>query len=293
MRIAHLLMVHKNADQVKRLIRALAHEHADCYIHLDAKADMREYAQLAALPGVTFIQKRHGVRWASYSFVEAIIQGVREILASGTAYDFINLLSGQDYPIQPAEAIHQFYAKHVGRSFLSYEPQGSAWWQHAGQRIERYHSIYFDFKFQYKLQSLANQLLPKRRFPFQYTLYGGPYGSWWTMAPDCAAYLVDFLDRHPALRRFSYFTWGADEFLFSTILLNSPLKDNIINDNHRYIDWSGGGANPKVLTVADAQALLGSGKLFARKFDTTQDAEILDLIDQSLSHSVPSPFSHS
>ncbi len=287
MRIAHLIMVHKNAGQVQRLIRALSHEHFDFYIHLDAAADIREYAHLQALPGVKFIEKRHSVRWASYSFVEAIVQSLREILASGSRYEFINLLSGQDYPIKPADTIYRFFAQHVGCSFLSFEPQESAWWQHAIERVEQYHTVYFRFKFQYKLQAFLNKVLPKRRFPLPYALYGGPLGSWWTLSTDCAAYLVEFLDQHAALRRFSHFTWGSDEFLPATILMNSPLKDKIVNNNYRYIDWSGGGANPKILTVADATALQRSYKLFARKFDTTQDADVLDVLDQTLTNPKP------
>ncbi|SFQ51908.1 beta-1,6-N-acetylglucosaminyltransferase [Hymenobacter arizonensis] len=284
MRIAHLIMVHKNPDQVERLLKALAHEQFDFFIHLDAKIDPKDYAHLSALPRVHFIQKRQFVRWAAYSFVEAICQSIKEIQASGT-YEFINLLSGQDYPIKPAESIYQFFNQHVGCTFLSFEPRESDWWRHAITRVERYHSVYFDFKFQYKLQALANRLLPKRKFPLPYTLYGGPYGSWWTLSADSAKYLVDFIDSHAELRRFSLFTWGSDEFLVSTILMNSPLKDRIINDNYRYIDWSKGGANPKILTVNDASLLAHTYKLFARKFDTTQDAEILDVIDQSMNNS--------
>ena len=275
-------MVHKNPSQVKRLIDTLAHEDFDFYIHLDKKADMDEYAHLAAIPRVKFIEKRHWVRWASYRFTEAILQGVREILATDEQYDFINLLSGQDYPIKPVESIYNFFARHIGCSFLSFEREGSSWWSHAITRVEQYHTTYFNFKGQYKLQAIANNVLPKRKFPLPYTLYGGPYGSWWTMSNDCANYLIEFIDKNSKLRRFTQFTWGSDEFLISTILMNSPYKDRIVNDNYRYIDWSQGGANPKSLTVADANKLAHSHKLFARKFDINQDAEILDLIDQSL-----------
>ena len=282
MKMAHLIMVHKNPSQVKRLIDTLAHEDFDFYIHLDKKADMDEYAHLAAIPRVKFIEKRHWVRWASYRFTEAILQGVREILATDEQYDFINLLSGQDYPIKPVESIYNFFARHIGCSFLSFEREGSSWWSHAITRVEQYHTTYFNFKGQYKLQAIANNVLPKRKFPLPYTLYGGPYGSWWTMSNDCANYLIEFIDKNSKLRRFTQFTWGSDEFLISTILMNSPYKDRIVNDNYRYIDWSQGGANPKSLTVADANKLAHSHKLFARKFDINQDAEILDLIDQSL-----------
>lgn len=282
MRLAHLILAHKNSEQVKRLIQALAHEQCDTYIHLDAKADIREFEHLAALPQVHFIRQRHLVRWGAYSLVEATVQGVREILASGIAYDFINLLSGQCYPIKPAEAIHGFFAQHPGRSFFAYEALGSDWWQHATRRIEQYHTVYYRFRFQYVLEGLLNKLLPKRRFPLPFALYGGTYGTWWTMSRECAEYLVAFLDQNNRLQRFSRYTWGADEFIISTILLNSPLKDTIVNDCYRYIDWSGGGANPKLLTVADAPALSRSDRLFARKFDTDHDAAVLDIIDQTM-----------
>lgn len=290
MRIAHLIMVHKNAAQVERLLFALRHVDADFYIHLDLKADMADYQYLAALPRVQFITARISARWASFRFVEAIVGSVREVLASGEHYDFINLLSGQDYPIKPIASIHKALSQQVGASFLSVEPEGSPWWQGAIQRVEKYHSVYFEFKGQYQLQRLANMLLPKRHFPLPYTLYGSADGSWWTMSAACASYLVRFIDEHPEICQFGRFTWGSDEFMIATILMNSPLKETIINDNHRYIDWSAGGANPKVLALADADALARSPKWFARKFDVDYDAKILDYVDRVLTqqlHKMP------
>ena len=284
MRIAHLITVHKNPTQVERLLGALTHKDADFYLHVDKNVDIRPFAHLARLPRVQLTRTRVAVRWASYRFTEALLECTREILATGQPYDFINLLSGQDYPIKPVETIHQFLARHVGYSFLSFEGEDSRWWGHARSRIEQYHTTYYQFKGQYRLQSLLNKLLPKRRFPLPYALYGGPDGSWWTMSAACAAYFVEFVDGHPELRWFCRFTWGSDEFLPATILLNSPLKDTIINENYRYIDWSGGGANPKLLTMADVAALARSPKLFARKFDPAHDAEILDVVDQTLLH---------
>jgi hypothetical protein len=275
-------MVHKNPAQVERLLGALAHEGVDCFLHLDRKADMRQYAYLANRPNVYFTPRRFLVHWASYRFTRAIVESVRDVLATGVAYDFINLLSGQDYPLKPAATIHRFLARHRGQSFLSFEPQGSAWWRHAITRIERYHTTYFNFRGQYRLQEWLNQLLPRRRFPLDYELYGGPNSSWWTLSREGANYLVQFLDEHAAVRRFSLFTWGSDEFLIATVLLNSPLQPWIVNDNYRYIDWSGGGANPKVLTAEDFEDLAQSPQLYARKFDLTQDAGILDRIDREL-----------
>ena len=293
MRVATIIVAHKNAGQLKRLLTALSHEQVDCYIHLNKATDLRDFAHLASLPRVRFIEKRLLVYWASYRFTEAILQSIREILATGIAYDYINVLSGQDYPLKPAAAIQAFLAARAGTSFLAYEREGSAWWAQAMGRVERYHTTYFNFRGQYRLQNIANRLLPRRRFPLPYTLYGGPNAAWWILRRDCAAYLLDFLDRHPEVSNFSRFTWGCDEFLIPTILLNSPLREGIVNNNYRYIDWSAGGAHPKLLTMADADRLAHSDCLFARKFDDEQDAEILDFVDQTLLAQTPASLAHS
>ncbi|MEI6087851.1 MAG: glycosyl transferase, partial [Bacteroidota bacterium] len=59
-------------------------------------------------------------------------------------------------------------------------------------------------------------------------------------------------------------------------------KAQMINDNLKYIDWSLGGASPKILTIDDIDKISKSGKFFARKFDANFDSEVLDWIDTNL-----------
>ena len=61
-----------------------------------------------------------------------------------------------------------------------------------------------------------------------------------------------------------------DELFFQTLIMNSTLRDSVVNDNLRYLDWSREPA-PAVLGVGDVDRMLGSDKLFARKFDETVD----------------------
>ena len=86
-----------------------------------------------------------------------------------------------------------------------------------------------------------------------------------TLTEDCAAYIVKFIESNKKLRRFIRFTWGPDEFLFPTLIMNSAFKETVINDNFYYIDWSGGGSNPKILTLDDYDKLRSTDKIFARK----------------------------
>ncbi|MGV3638947.1 MAG: beta-1,6-N-acetylglucosaminyltransferase [Adhaeribacter sp.] len=282
MRIAHLIIAHKEPAQVARLVKHLVHERSDIYLHVDKKTDISAFAFLEQAGKVIFIRNRQLVRWAGYSFTKAILTGMREILASGRPYDFINVMSGQEYPIKPLASLHDYLEQHLGYTFMCCEPNGSPWWQEAISRVEQYHSTDFHFRGQYQLQFLANRLLPKRKFPLPFTLYGGNCAMYWTISQACAAYVVDFLDQHPQVPRFARFTWAPDEFLIPTIIMNSPFRNKVIPNNLRYIDWSEGGPNPKLLTKADFERLKNSDSFFARKFDVRQDSQILDKLDEML-----------
>jgi hypothetical protein len=52
------------------------------------------------------------------------------------------------------------------------------------------------------------------------------------------------------------------------------------NSDKRYILWrSPDKLHPDVLTVEDFDLMVGSGKHFARKFDSGVDARVLDMLD--------------
>ena len=90
-----------------------------------------------------------------------------------------------------------------------------------------------------------------------------------------------FLRENPDYVRFFEHVFVPDELFFQTIVMNSELRDTVENDDLRYLDWSREPA-PVVFTRADLPALLGSGQLFARKFDETVDSDVLDVLDRHL-----------
>ena len=276
MKIAHLILCHAYPEQLKRLILRLAHDDAYFYIHLDKKTEIAPFVSLEKILNVCFIKNRVKVNWAGYSIVQATLNSFKEILASGIQYDYINILSGQDYPLKPTEEIHAFFANNPGKAFMETLVIADEW-QEALPRLTKYHFSDFSFWGKYTAERLVNAVLPARKFP------GGlvPVGrsSWLTLTTACAAYIITYLEDNPALVRFFKFTWGVDELIFQTILYNSSFKKDIVYNNLRYVDWSEGNANPKVLTMADADVLINSGKLFARKFNAEKDNKILDYLD--------------
>jgi hypothetical protein len=276
MKLAHLILAHNQPAQLERLIKRLTHPDADVYIHLDKKTPMQQFEHLQQLPNVFFVQARVKVYWGSYNIVQATLNAFKEILQAGKTYQFVNLLSGQDYPLTSAANIHHYLNVNQGTAFMNYllfDPD----WTEALARIQEYHFNNLQIKGRYTLQKLVNTILPKRTLPNALIPVGR--SQWFTISADQVRYILDYWESNPKLRRFIKLTWAPDEFIFQTILYNSEYKSKMVNDDLRYIDWSDGGVSPKTLTIADAEQLLASGKLFARKFDQNKDSAILDLLD--------------
>jgi hypothetical protein len=273
-------LAYKDPQQIERLVKRLYHPNFHFYIHVDLNFDIKPFEFLGDIPNVFFVKQRFKMIWASYRFSETLVFIMQDLLAKKN-YDFISFFSGQDYPIKDTDEIYEYYLNNIGYSFISVEPQNSPWYEECRKRYELYHMTYYSFKGTNVLVKLINSLIPKRKFPVYSKVYGGPRATWLTLSAEAAHFLIKTINSNKALRRFGKFTWAPDEFFFPTILLNSHLKNKVILDSGRYIDWSEGGANPKIFTKDDFSALIKSEKLFARKFDQQIDTEILDLLDET------------
>jgi hypothetical protein len=278
MKLAHLILAHKNPVMIERLVRRLHHQDADVYIQLDLKANIDDYKHLEAIGHVWFVGNRVKTEWGNYSIIQATINGFQHILQTGIAYSHINLLSGQDYPLKPIEEIQQFLFANTGKTFMHSLSIDDNEWPDGKLRIAKYSLGDYNIPGKYRLNSLLNALLPPRKPPYGLKPYGR--SQWLTITPECAQYCIDYIKTKPRLRRFFRMTWAVDEVYFQTILENSPLRHKIVNDNLRYIEQEGPN-RPNIFTLADGKKLLASGKLFARKFDTEVDEAIFDYLDKA------------
>jgi hypothetical protein len=281
MRIAHIIMAHKNPNQLKRLVERLNHPNFDVYIHIDKKALIDDFQQISTLNQVWLLKDRIDCNWGGNSLLTGILRALKEVTESGKNYDFINLISAQDYPLVPTEDMYNYFYKNLGTNFLSFEEsKDSEWWKKAVHRYEKYHLTDYNFKGKYLVQKVLNTFLPKRKFPLEIDLYGGCKSTWWTISGECAKYVIEALLTNRKLNNFLKFSWGTDEFAIPSIIMNSPFKKNTINENMRYIDWSEGNAHPKLLGSDDFEKIKSSGMLFGRKFDIEFDEAILNKIDR-------------
>ena len=279
MRLAHLILVHNNPIQLERLLKKMVYSNSDVYIHVDKKSDLSQFEYLKSLPNTFFIEKRISVGWGNYSMVKATLSSMQEILDTKKKYSHINLLSGQDYLLKRIEEIEAFYFANTDKSYMAYLSIEEEW-PDAQMRLIKYNlgDLYIPFNFW--VQLCFNKVMPKRKVPGNLKPYGR--SQWVTLTPESVQYVLDFLKANKKALRFFKWTWAVDEIFFQTILLNSPFKESIVNENKRYIKFENNELNPKILRVSDAESLLNSNKFFARKFSMQEDSQILDILDHAM-----------
>jgi hypothetical protein len=287
-RYAYIVHAFKNAEQLTRLVRALATPEVAFYLHIDAKVDIKPF-QLAmahaAIDNVTFV-RRENSRWGSIGCVKAVLNGMAEV-EKRESIEYAHLLSGQDYPIKSNAEIAAFFAKNKDLTYMWSVPLPYANWSGNGglDRLTEYHVQ--PFKSRALCQGLnraiglAHPLLPRRRQPVDLKPYGGSF--YFSLSRYALRYVLEFVNSWPEYLKFHKWTLIPEEIFFQMILLNSAdprIRDNIRNESLTYSDWPAVGPVPAVLTESHLPVLENSHCLFARKFDMAKGSSVLDVLDK-------------
>ncbi len=275
MRLAYIISAYKLPAQLERLIRRLAAPGATFRVHVDRKTSGAMYREMVARVDdldVTFLP-RHLSHWGGFGHVRTSLKGLDDLVRTEEPFDYAVLLTGQDYPLRGPRGIAGRLAEGQGRSFMNNWSLPHAPWGARGglERIEDWHVV------TYRRAHLALPL--RRELPDGLVPRGG--GAYWCFSHALVHFVHEFVRSRPDVVRFFEHVLNPDELFFQTIVISSHLRDTVENENLRYIDWSREPA-PAVLGRGDLDAMLASGKLFARKFDETVDADVLDLLDAAI-----------
>ena len=284
MRIAYLIVAHRQPDQLERLLRAI-HDPDNLYLlQLDSKAPRELHARMstfAARQSNLALAPARDIRWASWSLMDARLEGIERLLAMGRPWDLLINLSGQCFPLRTQPQIRAALDDQPGRNFVeTFDPLTT--WVDPYARVRR---IRIEVPFRstgYNLPRLRvdrwQRHLGDARF-----VGGSPYAG---LTREFCEHLI----RSPLLpryRRCLRFAYRPDEVLLPTFIMNSPMKDSVVNRNFHRVDWRAGGSHPRTCTIDDAAELLASEAFFARKFDIDVDAPIVDLLESRLVESRP------
>lgn len=279
MKTALLIHVHTNPNQVQRLVSRLRHVDVDIYVNVDAKVDIKEFEDKVS--DVTFIRNRVEVKWGRFSQVQQILNSFTEITQSGKAYSHILFISGQDYPIKPVDEIVNFLRNNKQKSFIDYHELGNDKWSNLMKK--RYEYWFFlnenDIRNNKFVRKGLKALGFKRKYPFSTVYYGS---CWFCLNMETVNYLLNFTEKNTETVDFFKHSGCSDELYIQSVLLNSPLKENFVNEIYRYFDWSAAGKSPKILTIKDYASIEKSNAWFARKLDLNVDPFLFDKLDEGI-----------
>lgn len=269
--LAFLIVAHHQPNHLARLIRALDHPRSFFFVHIDRKVDVAPFR--AAAPeqsNVVFLNDRVEVEWGKLSVVQATLALIECALASGRSFRYLNLLSGSDYPIKSRHDVFARLCASKGE-FLRIDRKVT------NDAADSHRHVVRD--------------LPGGIYFGDFTPYHG--SMYWSLTSDCIRYVHDFVKDNPGFVEVHRHVATPDEVFFHAILKRSPFAAAITQDfsgrdcpdhthhaNH-YIDWTTPWPNMNLtLEERNLPDLLASTCLFARKFDETRSARLLDLLDQ-------------
>lgn len=284
---AYIILAHKNPLQLHRLVGSLNDGFSHFFVHIDSSTDIGPFRILLSPQAHISILPRIKTEWGGFGLVKAILSGLEAVVHSKEEFGRVILLSGQDYPIKSNEEINDFFESHKEKNFLEHFPLPCpAKWKPDGglYRVNKYFlGLKTHQRYAAKSANFLGRLLPfmQRRTYSGMKAFAG--SMWWIINRHAAQYIVNFVAANPGYVQFHRFTFAPDELFFHMILLNSKenqIRTSIINDDLHFIRWKDiNASHPETIKQEDLDDLVRSDALFARKFDTTTDADILALVD--------------
>lgn len=290
MPLAYLILAHKNPRQVARLFEAL-HDPADRFVlHFDRRAPAalhslgralaRAHANVELLPARTIL-------WGGCEMAAVQVAAMAAALRGGGSWHHFVNLTGQDFPLKPRAEIEARLAAAPAASYVSwFDPAAVPLWSNTRERLERYYLEWPWLDRLLRLPAAGRRLrralgwrnrLPHlplyRRRPPGFRVYGG--ANHVVLSRAACLHLATSPDARRILRWLRHAA-HANEIVFQSVLLNSPLAPTIVNTHLREIDFPPHAPHPRTFTGADFERLARSDRLYARKFDETVDREVLE-----------------
>ena len=214
------------------------------------------------------------------------------------------LLSGNDYPVQPAKPLEDIFATggydvYLDHRLVDYSrpPDVNVDNGRYGFDSAEYVPLAYDRYIARRLwvpwyslerkkpkkvifAHLRAPLLAHPLTPFSksFKCYAG--ATWYSCNRKVAQILAEENALSKSLFRHYRKRMSPDESIPHTILCNRT--DLQIGPGLRYVDWTQGGPHPKTLGVEDIPLILASGACFARKFDLNKGAAVFDAIDAAV-----------
>lgn len=285
-RHAYCIIAHNEPYLFETLVSLLDDARNDIYVMIDAKSDIRLFNGVKTTHSrLCFLPNRVDIRWGDTSQMEAELALFEYAYRQGE-YLYYHLLSGADLPLKSQDEIHRLMDEELrGKEFIDVADDSFNSGE-AEYRTRYWHLFCRHFNAKNILVRYGARILRKLLVELQrlvgyrrdwdgMTIRKG--AQWCSISGEFCAYLLE--RKEYMLRKFRHVP-AVDEIFIQTMLWSSPFRkrkyvgEEGLSTNFRAIDWKRG--NPYVWRMEDLPGLLDSRMLFARKFSTEVDREIID-----------------
>jgi len=252
-KIAIMMLVHKNEDQVKRLISHLSKDF-DIYVHIDKRTPIEIQNEKTI-----FVYKKYKAYWGSFNQIMATLYLLEKAYKKG--YDRYVLISGEDLPIKSNEEIKKFFENNRNE-YINIDKLPTTKYLKAGfKRVTRHwrNKRLHDqngmiVRIIRRIERISFSLINMIRVrPIDYEFYGGT--NWFNITNSCVKSIFEYIRNDKKyIQRFKWTRCG-DEIFYQTIIHKiDHLK--VIDNCLRYIDRRNGGAHPKILLEEDYENII-------------------------------------
>lgn len=286
---AYLIMAHNDFSILKKTLLLLDDKNNEFYIHIDKKVknfDFDYFQNLLKYSRIHFI-KRRNIQWGSYNIIRTEMDLFKAAYKNN--YDVYHLISGSDMPIVSKESIKEFFDCHPDTEFIDIMRGEKL--SCLNDRTERFR--YYHFFNNYGINKFGMRRLDNLFVKIQKKLnvdrfkdeFEYAFGSEWVSLSRKG---VEALTKNEKwIKKHFRYTHCCDEIYKQTVFIKENLKvykGNI--PNMRLIMWgkNDDSCHPDVLRTSDFDNIKKSGCLFARKFSSEIDMEIVEMLYQSIIH---------
>jgi len=277
----YFVLAHHRPEQLRQLVEAIRDPRDLILLHVDFKSLLgvkperngtwpmaRRLAQ--RYPNIVLLRPRC-TNWGGWTLSQVLLDAIEMALRLSGQWTYMINLSGQCYPIKPLEEIRSALASAGERVFVEL--------RHFSTLPEddwhlRWHPI---MELPHKALKLPGPRQPPRDFELEYK------GSQWCFLPRSFCEWQRQAPIAHRIRRYLRRLLLSDELIVQTLVRNGPWRDRTAPHYGREIVWPG----PKVMTMQDWPRLTTSPAFFARKFDHTVDAEVVQRLARAFGHRLP------
>lgn len=301
-KIAYLISVHKDPNQVKRMIQALYQgNNTHFFIHIDAKCDQNEFKKKLSCykQNIHYTPNRYWIQWGGFNQVQYQKELLKTCIESGISFDRVFILTGQDYPLKSNDDINAELTKDSTKEYIiGLNISNIDYPTKIKRKLTIYH-FFRDLKIPSKTRKIFSgisrhimTIIPIRKKPYliidkeKWSIYQS--SAMMCITYNTAKYVADKLKDHRIIRYFKY-SFTPDELVIPTIIFNSPFRTNCMYyKKEEYeglktlsaITYFNYGKKIQTFTLNDYEELKNSGKMFARKFETGISDSLMDKLDK-------------